>query len=259
MSTWLSIDISASMAMSATIMLAVIAKPFLQSAEEIAAELVVLPEHGDLAVRIGSLDVVGVNPSLGRNVGCQPIVHGKRFGCAHSSSPDATKSCGILFLIEIGSRRQISRRAERSEHQQARFSFSTKSRVCSAAVFGFELSSRGNELYLSSVDAAAFVDHVEIGGFALPIAANAANGPVYGMMLPMRISVSAARRPGPAARRLGRARGTLRRSRITAIWFLLFFASTSPQTLSDRLVTPLPGDTMISLKTRLLKSNVALV
>ena len=53
------------MAMSAAIMRGGSAQSLLQSAEQVAAELVVLPEHGDLAIGIGGLDVIGVDLSLG--------------------------------------------------------------------------------------------------------------------------------------------------------------------------------------------------
>ena len=51
-----------------------IAEPFPQSAKQVASELVVLPEHGDLAVGIGGLDIVGKDPSLGAE--CRLPAHG---------------------------------------------------------------------------------------------------------------------------------------------------------------------------------------
>ena len=118
MSTWVSIDISASMAMSATIMLAVIAEPFLQSPEQIAAELVVLPEHGDLAVRIGGLDVVGVDPPLGAERRLPAHRPGKLLRMRPLLVAGRDKELRDLLLVEISPRRQIARRAERAEHQE---------------------------------------------------------------------------------------------------------------------------------------------
>jgi len=42
-----------------------IAKPSLQADEEIPAELIVLPKHGDLPFRIEGLDVIGIDAPLG--------------------------------------------------------------------------------------------------------------------------------------------------------------------------------------------------
>jgi hypothetical protein len=66
-------------------------------------------------------------------------------------------------LVEIGSRRQIARRAERSEHQvhallldQFTGVFDRRSRIRAVVA--------RDEPDLAAVDPAAFIDHVEIGG-----------------------------------------------------------------------------------------------
>ena len=146
MSTWVSIDMSASMAISATIV-GGDAQALLQSAEEIAAELVVLPEHGDLAVGIGGLDVIGVDPSLGAERRLPAHRPGKAFRMRPLLVAGRDEELGDFFslryfrvarLLGVPNEPNISRT----------FCSSTSSRVSSTAVFGFELSSREMNLIL---------------------------------------------------------------------------------------------------------------
>ena len=140
------------------------AEPFLQSPEQIASELIVLPEHRDLAIGIGGLDVIGVNPSLGAKR--RLPAHGPRKPLRMRPLLVAgrDKELRHFLLVEIGPRRQIARRAERAEHQQHVLLLDQLTCVlgCHPRI-GAVVT--GDEFDLATVDAAAIIDHVEIGGF----------------------------------------------------------------------------------------------
>ncbi len=152
-----------------------------------------------------------------RNEGCQPMVQGNRaLRLARLLVAGGDEQLRDLPLVEIPARGGIAGRAERAEHQISTLSVSTRLRVSSSAAVGSELSSRVMKRDLAAVDAAAVVDHVEIGGFRLADRAELESGPEYGMTLPMRISLSVV---GCSALLLRHRpeRGRWRRSKRTAV------------------------------------------
>jgi hypothetical protein len=117
-----------------------IAEALLNSLVQVASELVVLPEHHDLALRMEGLDVIGVDASSARNDGCQPIVQGNAFGLLNSSSPEATKSWGIFRSFKKFRTARLPG-VPNEPNIRRTFSFSTSERVRSSATVGSELSS----------------------------------------------------------------------------------------------------------------------
>src|SRR3981081_519371 len=119
------------------------------------------------------------------------MVHGNDFGCAHSSPPDATNSCGTFLSLRYWRAARLPG-VPNEPNINSTFSRSTRSRVRSTASRGLELSSTEMKLTLRQLIPPRSLTISKKAASAFPIAANAAIGPVYGMMLPMRISVSAA-------------------------------------------------------------------
>jgi hypothetical protein len=105
-------------------------------------ELIVLPEHCDLAVRIGRLDVVGIDaaPRL-RTTAASPLSRETPWDRFNSSAPEATNSCGTVFSLR---KRRTARLPGVPNEPNIKWTLSrsTSPRVRSSATVGSELSSR---------------------------------------------------------------------------------------------------------------------
>src|SRR5579871_6528159 len=102
-----------------------------------------------------------MRPSV-RNAGGHPIVQGKSLGLAHWSSPDATNSWGMRFSFRYFRTARLLG-VPNEPNTNSAFSASTKLRVRPIACNGSELSSYEMNS-TAPVDAAAFVEHLKVGG-----------------------------------------------------------------------------------------------
>ena len=93
------------------------------------------------------------------------MVQGNALDALSSSSPEATNSCGTFFSLRY-LRGEIAGRAERAEHQQHVVLLDKIARQLQRGPRIGIVVVR-NEADLAAVDAAALVDHVEIGGLGL--------------------------------------------------------------------------------------------
>src|SRR6266571_3775785 len=143
-----------------------IAKTFLDALEERASELVVLPEHHDLAMRIIGLDVVGVDAPLRPERWLPAHGPGKRLGLAQLLVAGGDEELRDLLLVQVPARGEIAGRPERPEHQvHVVLLDQTASQIERRHGIGIVVAR--DEADLAAVDATAIVDHVEISGFRL--------------------------------------------------------------------------------------------
>ena len=155
-----------------------IAETLAQSFVQVAPELIVLPEHRDLAIGIGDLDIVCEYPALGPERRLPSHRPWKAPGMRPFLVAGSDEQLRDLFLVEVLAGGEIVRRAERAEHEEHFFLLDQLARPLHCVPRARAVVD-GNEFDPAPVDTAALVDHVEIRGFpARPMAANAASGPV---------------------------------------------------------------------------------
>src|SRR6478735_7331220 len=94
-----------------------LAEPLLQSAEQIAPELVVLPKCDDLLVRICGLDVIGVDAALGPERRLPAHGPGKRPGIAPGLVAGGHEQLWNLALVQKAAHGEIAGRPKRAEYQ----------------------------------------------------------------------------------------------------------------------------------------------
>ena len=142
------------------------ASTFLKGAEEIAAEIVVLVEDADLGVRLHADDMLGEDARFGR------IERQARHGPFEVLRIVPFRRAGIeqklrhALRVEIFMHGGLGRRTERTEQGQHFLLLHQPSRRLNAFRRAIGII-HGEELYLPPVDAALFVQHLEIG-FADP-------------------------------------------------------------------------------------------
>jgi hypothetical protein len=144
-----------------------VAETFLDALVEHAPELVVLPEHHDLLPGIIGLDVVGVDAPLRPERRLPAHGPGKRLGLAQLLVARGEEKLRDLLLVQIPARGEIPGRAERAEHEMdVVLLHQIAGQLQCGRRIGIVVA--GDEADLASVDAAARIDHVEIGGLRRP-------------------------------------------------------------------------------------------
>ena len=143
-----------------------IAQPFLQPPEQIASELIVFPEHGDLPVGIADLDIVCEHAPLGAKRRLPAHGPRKRSWMRPFLVAGGDEQLRDFSLVEILAGREIVRRAKRAEHQEHLLLLNQFARPRHSFP-GVGAVIDGHELDLAPVDAAALVDHLEKRGFRL--------------------------------------------------------------------------------------------
>ena len=153
------------------------AEALLNSLVQIATELVVLPEHHDLALRKKCMDVIGVDAPLGAKRRLPAHRPGKALGIAQLLGAGRDEELGNTPLVQEAPHREVSGRSVGAKHQEDVLPLHQAAGQiqCNG---GIGIVVMGDEAHLAAVDAAALVDHLEICRSAFPIAANSDNGPV---------------------------------------------------------------------------------
>ena len=138
----------------------------LQSPEQFAAEMIVLPKRNDSFSGVERLDVVGVDPPLFPNRGLPAHCPGEQRWIAQMIVSGGDKELRNLPLVQVCADGKIAGSSERTEHQedvllldQAARKFQRGRRI------GFVVM--GDEAHLAAVDPATLVDHLKIRRFGL--------------------------------------------------------------------------------------------